>query len=150
MRSDLEALQNSIDREFPLCVAMGMQVYDQDEQGLVLRAPLELNLYGHMGFAGSLNNLCTVAGWGTVFLYLHSNQIPGSIVLRRGVIEYRQPVDSREIVARCYPIHEQQLSHFCRMYERMGQAKLDLDVEIHNAQEVAVFFHGSYAVLRDE
>ena len=68
----LEDLQTILEHEIPMCAQMGIRVHEYGPQGLVMRLPLDLNRnHQQTAFAGSLNALCTIAGWGTTYLQLH-------------------------------------------------------------------------------
>ncbi len=111
--------------------------------------PLEHNRnHQQTAFAGSLNALCTIAGWGTVYLLLRRLDHEGAIVIRRSTIKYHRPVVSSAIVARCLPIDPLAEQHFAEMYLEKGQAKLDLLVEIPGDDQPAVAFTGSYVASR--
>jgi len=147
-QSLLDELQATIEREIPVCAKMGFRVASLDERGLSFTAPLELNRNHQLtGFAGSLNALCTVTGWGMVFLLTRQHQLAGDIVIRRSAIKYLRPVDCPQIVATCACIGEAERAHFVEMLAEKGQAKLDLRAEILCHGEPAVSFHGSYVVL---
>ena len=77
-------------------------------------------------FAGSLNALCTIAGWGTVFLLLKELDRHGNIVIRRSTIRYQEPVTSAEIFARCQPVSAEARQYFLEMLDDKKQAKIDL------------------------
>ena len=144
----LEELQSTIEREIPMCRHMGIHVHSYSERGLTLRAPLERNI-NHQGtaFAGSLNALCTMAGWASVFMLTRRNGLAGDIVIRRSAIKYLRPVDSAEIFANCAAVADVDRDFFLEMLQKKGQAKLDLRVEILTDLGVAVSFTGSYVVV---
>ena len=144
----LAELQATIEGEIPMCGHMGIEVDSYDQGVLTMKAPLEQN-HNHQGtgFAGSLNALCTVCGWGRIFLLAREHGVPPRIVIRRSSIKYLRPVDQPQIVARCLPIDPENLSHFVEMLKEKGTAKIDLHVEIADADGPAVSLHGSYVVL---
>lgn len=144
----LQTLQEIIEREIPMCAEMGMQLVSYDAGGLSIRAPLDPNRnHQFSAFAGSLNALCTMTGWATVYLLMRRYELHGNIVIRRSGIKYLRPVVADQIVARCDPPGEQEKEHFLEMLREKGQSKLDLDAEILRDGEKAVSFHGSYVVL---
>jgi thioesterase domain-containing protein len=144
----LAELQATLEREIPMCTQMGIRVHDGGAGGLVMRLPLSPNRnHQQTAFAGSLNALCTVAGWGSVYLLLRELNRRGSIVIRRSSIKYQEPVNSSEIYARCIPVSAEARQYFLEMLDDKGQAKLDLIVEVAGADGPAVSFHGSYVVL---
>jgi thioesterase domain-containing protein len=130
-----------------MCAEMGIDVVEYKEGRLSVTLPLEKNRnHQQTAFAGSLNALCTIAGWGTVYLALRRLGCTGAIVIRRSTIKYHRPVTSSSIVARCLPIDPVAEQHFGEMYLEKGQAKLDLAVEISGVERPAVSFTGSYVV----
>jgi thioesterase domain-containing protein len=144
----LAELQGTLEREIPMCSQMGISVHNGGADGLVMRLPLDRNRnHQQTAFAGSLNALCTITGWGSVYLLLRELNRRGSIVIRRSTIKYQEPVNSAEIYARCTPISADARQYFLEMLDDKGQAKLDLTVEVAGRGGPAVSFHGSYVVL---
>jgi thioesterase domain-containing protein len=144
----LSELQATLEREIPMSAQMGIRVHKGDADGLVMRLPLSPNRnHQQTAFAGSLNALCTIAGWGYVYVLLRELDRRGNIVIRRSTIKYQEPVTSSEIYARCHPVAADARQYFLDMLDDKGQAKLDLAVEIAGAAGPAVVFGGSYVVL---
>jgi thioesterase domain-containing protein len=144
----LSELQATLEREIPMSAQMGIRVHKGDADGLVMRLPLGPNRnHQQTAFAGSLSALCTIAGWGYMYVLLRELDRRGSIVIRRGTIKYQEPVTSSEIYARCHPVHPDARQYFLEMLDDKGQAKLDLTVEIAGKEGPAVLFGGSYVVL---
>ncbi|HEX5471807.1 MAG TPA: YiiD C-terminal domain-containing protein [Lacipirellulaceae bacterium] len=144
----LSELQATLEREIPMSAQMGIRVHDGGADGLVMRLPLSPNRnHQQTAFAGSLNALCTIAGWGSVYLLLRELGRRGNIVIRRSTIKYQEPVTSSDIYARCQPVTAAARDYFLEMLDDKGQAKLDLMVEIAGAEGPAVSFNGSYVVL---
>jgi thioesterase domain-containing protein len=144
----LAELQATLEREIPMCAQMGISVHNGGADGLVMRLPLDRNRnHQQTAFAGSLNALCTIAGWGSVYLLLKELNRRGSIVIRRSSIRYQEPVSTSEIYARCLPVSAEARQYFLEMLDDKGQAKLELAVEVSGADGAAVAFSGSYVVL---
>jgi thioesterase domain-containing protein len=144
----LAELQATLQREIPMCAQMGISVHDGGADGLVMRLPLNPNRnHQQTAFAGSLNALCTIAGWGSVYLLLRDLGRKGNIVIRRSTIKYQEPVTSSEIFARCHPVSAEARQYFLEMLDDKGQAKLELTVEVPGRDGPAVSFSGSYVVL---
>jgi thioesterase domain-containing protein len=143
----LRDLQSTLEREIPMCAQMGIRVHSSGPEGLVMRLPLGPNRnHQQTAFAGSLNAVCTVAGWGTVFLLLKDLGRGGNIVIRRSSIRYLQPVLLPEILAHCQPVVAASRQYFVEMLDEKKQAKMDLDVEIRGPGAPLVSFNGSYVV----
>src|SRR4029077_13507207 len=65
----LSELQATLEREIPMCGQMGIRVRDGGHDGLLLSLPLSPNRnHQQTAFAGSLSSLCTIAGWGSVYI----------------------------------------------------------------------------------
>ena len=143
----LAQLQSVIEREIPICQHMGIRVQSCCSNGLSMAAPLDRNRnHQRTAFAGSLNALCTVTGWGSVFLLLLQNDLQGDIVIRRSAIKYLKPVDSTQIVSHCAHAPARHRDYFVEMLRDKGQSKIELQVEIRGQEETAVSFSGSYVV----
>lgn len=144
----LSELQVTLEREIPMSARMGIRVLSAGGDGLAMAMPLAPN-HNHQqsAFAGSLNALCTVAGWGSIYLLLRELKRDGNIVIRRSTIRYHRPVTSPEIVAHCQPVAPESIQYFLEMLDEKRQAKLDLVVEVPGNDGPAVTFHGSYVVL---
>jgi thioesterase domain-containing protein len=150
LEPELRELQQILEREIPMCAHMGIAVHGRSADGLVMRFPIEPNRnHQQTAFAGSLNALCTIAGWGTVFLLLKETGHRGSIVIRRGSIKYQEPVTSTDVFARCHPVSAEARQYFVEMLDEKKQAKLDLVVEIAGPAGSLVTFGGSYVVVLD-
>lgn len=144
----LSELQATLDREIPMSAQMGIRVHEGGLGGLVMRLPLIPNRnHQQTAFAGSLNALCTIAGWGYVFLLLGELGRRGNIVIHRSSIKYLQPVTSSEIYAYCRSVTPAETQYFVEMLDEKGQAKLELAVEVPGVEGPAVSFKGSYVVL---
>lgn len=144
--ADLGAI---LGREIPLSAQMGVRVDSHDKQGLAVSMPLEPNRNPHQtAFAGSLNALCTIAGWGMTHLLVESLGHKGSTVIRRSSIKYREPVQTERVQALCLPVSPTDLQFFSEMLLEKGQAKLDhfVQIEGEDPDRAAVLFAGSYVV----
>ena len=143
----LSQLGETLGREMPLSRAMQIETVSWDGQRLAMKMPLEPNRnHQYSAFAGSLNALCTVVGWGTVFMLLSAKGQAGNIVIRRGTIRYLRPVRSATIVATGLTIDPEQLAYFYELFDSKGKSKLDIGAEIADDQGTYVSFKGSYVV----
>jgi thioesterase domain-containing protein len=146
----LDELQATLEREIPMCAQMEIRVHRGGSHGLVMRLPLGPNRnHQQTAFAGSLNAVCTIAGWGTVFLLLKELNRKANIVIRRSTIRYHQPVNTAEILAHCQSVTAAARQYFLEMLDDKKQAKLDLEVEIPGTNGPLVSFSGSYVVTLD-
>jgi thioesterase domain-containing protein len=143
----LAALEQTLHREMPICVAMDIRPTAWDGRQLSMRMPLEPNRnHQFSAFAGSLNALCTTAGWGAVFLLLRGQGLAGNIVIRRGAIRYLRPVRSAQIVAQTLPVDAEAESFFFELLRSKGRSKIDLSAQIADAEGPLVSFSGAYVI----
>ena len=143
----LAELQRTLQREMPITVAMGIEVVSCQTSQLAMRMPLEPNRnHQYSAFAGSLNALCTIVGWGTVYVMLARQSLTGNIVIRRSNVRYLRPVCRPEFIAVSVPCEEDQEAYFMELLESKGKSKIDVSVEISDDQGPYVTFKGSYVV----
>jgi len=144
----LDDLQSTLEREIPMSAQMGIRVHEGGLDGLVMSMPLERNRnHQKTAFAGSLSALCTIAGWGYVYLLLKKLGRSGNIVIHRSTIKYTEPVTTAEIFALCRPATATESQYFLELLDDKGQTKLELAVEVAGKNGPAVSFKGSYVVL---
>lgn len=137
--------------EIPISAPMQVAADRLNDDGLWLSMPLEPNRNPHQtAFAGSLNSLCTMAGWAMTHLLTEQLGTSGSTVIRRSSIKYHEPVETPRVVAHCLPPRPADWKHFVEMLQEKGQAKLDHVVEVAGTapDRPAVLFAGSYVVVQ--
>jgi thioesterase domain-containing protein len=143
----LSKLQQTLAAEMPICTPMGIRAVSWDGRQLAMEMPLAANRnHQSTAFAGSLNALCTVVGWGTVFLMLQREQRSGSVVIRRSSIRYLRPVHDERIICRGRPVDAEAEQFFFDLLRSKGQSKIDVQSEIADVEGPLVSFHGSYVV----
>ena len=143
----LEKLQQTLNREMPITIPMGLLARSWNGLQLAMEMPLEPNRnHQYSAFAGSLNALCTATGWGTVFLLLESQGMSGNIVIRRSTIRYHRPVRTPLFIAQSQPVSSDMLEYFYELQRFKGRTKIDLSVEIADEAGPYVTFSGSYVV----
>jgi len=145
----VQALQATFEHEIPLTRSIGMQVADYDGSRLALRAPLVQNVnHKATAFAGSLNAVATLAGWGLVWLILRERGLRWTIVIHESSSQYRLPVRD-DFVAVCALPEAQQVDTFVTGLPRRGKARLALSTDILDGDRIAVAFKGSYVAFLD-
>ena len=143
----LTCLQQTLEREMPICRAMELSARSWNDQQLAMQMPLAPNRnHQYSAFAGSLSALCTITGWGVVFLLLREKGLTGNIVIRRSGIRYLRPVRSPHIVAQSLPADREHVGYFFELLESKGRSKIDVAVAIADEQGAYVKFTGSYVV----
>jgi thioesterase domain-containing protein len=141
-------LQALLSRELPITQHLGVEVLRLDDTGLELRLPLAANR-NHKGaaFAGSLNALATLAGWGVLVDVLARRGIDAHVVIQDSSVRYLAPVHA-DAVARCAAPHSAPLEHALATFGRRGLARLALTAEIAQDGQPAVAFQGRYVFHR--
>lgn len=139
-------LQEVLNHEIPLTAAIGITVAGYDGDTLTLAAPLRQNRnHKSTAFAGSLNALVTLAGWGLIWVLLKERDMTATIVIQESLSRYLRPVRA-DFTARCRKPDEARLSAFETTLRRRGKARLELRVEILDGEHVAMDFTGRYVV----
>lgn len=145
------ALQDVLHHEIPLSQQIGLVVEEYDGERLSLRAPLAPNInHKSTAFAGSLNAVATLAGWGLTWLLLREHDLDGVIVIHESAARYELPVAS-DFVATCRLPATHAIERFLVALRRRGKARLALTVEILDTQgRAAVVFSGSYVAFIEQ
>lgn len=145
--AQLQRLQQTLGKHMPICDAMQITARGWNNRCLAMGMPLGPNKnHQYSAFAGSLSALCTITGWGEVFMLLQNRGLEGNVVIRRSAIRYLKPVRSEQIVAQCRPLESEQVEYFFELLEGKGRSKIDVAVEIPHRDEPFVVFSGSYVV----
>ncbi|HEV2583448.1 MAG TPA: thioesterase domain-containing protein [Ktedonobacteraceae bacterium] len=139
-----QALQRTLHTEIPITRHIGLLVVSYDGSRLALSAPIERNInHKATAFAGSLNSVATLAGWGLIWILLQEAGIEATIVIQDSSSHYRRPI-THDFTASCQKPDEAQVAQFTRMLREKGRARLELQAEIHENDAVAMSFHGRY------
>jgi thioesterase domain-containing protein len=138
------ALQHTLHAEIPLTQHIGIQVIDYDGASLTLAAPIEPNInHKATAFAGSLNSVATLAGWGLIWIMLREAALVATIVIQDSASQYRRPV-GHNFSAICHKPDDAQIDQFMRMLREKGKARLELYTEIRENEAVSMSFRGRY------
>ncbi len=143
-----QKLQEILGKAIPLTQAMGIIVERYTGKELTIVAPLANN-FNHLGtaFGGSLYIAAVLSSWGLLYLRLREAGVKGSIVIRKGNVEYLRPVTG-DIVATGTMPSDEVFGEFLGTYSRTGKAKMVIHAVINAEGGVAVKFEGSFALVR--
>ena len=97
-------------------------------------------------FAGSLNSVVTLAGWGMIWLLLKELNIAGTMVIQDSASHYRRPV-TRYFTAICHRPGAEHVYQFANMLREKGRARLVLQANIHEQDILVMSFQGRYVAL---
>lgn len=148
--SYIEALQATFDHEIPITREIGIRVAHYNGEQLALTAPIERNInHKATAFAGSLNSVVTLAGWGMIWLLLKELDIPATIVIQDSASHYRRPV-TRDFTAICSRPGNDQVEQFARTLREKGRARLELAATISERDVLVMSFQGRYVALLNE
>jgi thioesterase domain-containing protein len=144
MEQRLRSLQEFLLKEIPIAKHLGVSVAAYENGCLALNAPFQANSNQHStGFAGSLNAVTTLAGWGQLWLILKEYGYDAQIVIQNSVVEYLRPVTT-DFTAVCHRPERTLIERLIKVLARKGKARLTLSAEISEAGERAVSFTGRY------
>lgn len=135
--------------ELPITQSLGIRVESRSGGGLVLWLPLAVNR-NHKGavFAGSLNAVATLAGWGALWLALAEAGTDAHVVIQDSTIRYPRPARS-DVRATCAGPLPAALEQALDLLRRRGRARLALASEVHDAEGTPVAgFSGRYVLHR--
>jgi thioesterase domain-containing protein len=143
-----QKLQSILDQAIPLTQAMGITVERYTGRELTILAPLANN-FNHLGtaFGGSLYIATVLSSWGLLYLRLREAGVKGSIVIRKGNVEYLRPVTGDIIATGTMPSDEV-FNEFLDTFSRTGKAKMVIHAVINGDDGPAVKFEGSFALVR--
>ena len=143
-----QTLQSILDQAIPLTQAMGITVERYNGRELTILAPLANN-FNHLGtaFGGSLYIAAVLSSWGLLYLRLREAGVEGSIVIRRGNVEYLRPVTGDIIATGAMP-PEEEFQAFLDTYRSTGKAKMLIHAVIMGDGGLAVKFEGNFALVK--
>jgi thioesterase domain-containing protein len=141
-----QALQQTLTQDIPITQHIGITIARYDNNGLVLQAPLAGNTNPKgTAFAGSINSLLTLTGWGQIWLLLKELHIDGYVVIQNSHTDYLRPVTG-DFAAFCHRPGQDEIDKLQQGLQKKGKARMELGVVIRQSDEVAVEFKGRYVV----
>ncbi|QBD81983.1 thioesterase [Ktedonosporobacter rubrisoli] len=146
MNNLLRELQDTLAHEIPLTRHLGLIVDSYHNERLILKAPLGCNInHKRTAFAGSINALATLAGWGQLWLVLKELDIPGQIVIQDSSSNYLLPVKD-DFIASCQRPGEEQITRLAQTLQKHKKARVELGAEVYSGHDLAAVFKGRYVL----
>jgi thioesterase domain-containing protein len=146
MNEHLQALQQTLAQDIPITQHMSITIESYDDKGLILKAPLAGNTNPKgTAFAGSINALLTLAGWGQIWLILKELDIVGDVVIQNSSINYLRPVTG-DFAAICHKPDQDDVAGIEQLLKKKGKARVKLSAEIYQGDVVVVEFKGRYVM----
>lgn len=140
-------LQAKFLREIPITRHLGLRVDSYAGDELRISAPLGPNVNDKgTAFAGSLNALMTLAGWGLVHLRLQEAGEDCDIVIHKGELLFSAPIRSPfQAVA---VVTEDDWSAGMARLQSRGRGRILVATRVEAAGETAATLNGQYVALR--
>jgi len=147
--ADQEALRGKLATEIPVTQHLGLQVLEASADGLWLTAPLARNV-NHEGtaFAGSVNAVATLAGWGWTWLLLRRHRVEAHVVLQDSAIRYHTPIQG-DFTAHCAAAEPASVDRLLHALEGHGRGRIALGVDVRVGDRLVATFEGRYVALRE-
>lgn len=145
------SLSQVLSAELPITQSLGIGVLTAESGRVVLTLPLLANR-NHKGtvFAGSLNAVATLAGWGLLWVELQHRGIDAHVVIQDATIRYLEPAHG-DVRATCTGVDPAEMDRAMAILARRGRARVTLSVEVHDAdQRLVATLTGRYVIHRRE
>lgn len=140
-------LQGKFLREIPMTRHLGLRVDGYTGSELRLSAPLEPNVNDKgTAFAGSLNALMTLAGWGLVHLRLEEAGEKCDIVIHKGELEFSAPI--RTPFQAVATLQEGDWADCMQRLQSRGRGRILVETRVEAAGATAARMAGRYVALR--
>ena len=140
-------LEQTLHRDIPITLEMGIRIAAYDGNNLRLTAPLSPNVNDKgTAFGGSLYSLAVLCGWSLLHLKLNEAGLPHNVVIQEASVRYLLPV-SQDITAECH-IDDEAITQMYASLEKHDRARLPLAVVIKQNERPALEFSGRYVVLK--
>ncbi len=133
-------------KQMPLLDFMQVEAKGWDGQILTLSAPLEPNRNDkNTAFAGSIASLSTVTGWALLMLWCNREFGPCQVAVYHAELRYRYPITDHFQASAHLP-SEAALNQLRKRMASHGKGRVDVQLNVHSAQQEAVTQTAGYAV----
>ena len=137
-------LQQEWATKIPISQHMGINIRQYSGWRFETAAPLNANVNVHdTMFAGSIYSQATLTGWGLVWLMLKEQGLLGNIVLSKGNIHYKRPINLEPFAV----AHKYRMKGSLRELIEGRNAKLDIDVDVYSGPKLAAVFSATFVVM---
>lgn len=148
MTAEIEHLQAYVERNIPIATAFGAKVLEIGDETLTIGAPLSANInHKRTVFGGSLQAVATLACWSLLHHKLRGSTDPGEIVITNSSIDYVAPVTGDFTATASLP-NPDRWQQFLRVFDRRGKARLQLQAQIYQGEDLAVDYTGTFAAIK--
>jgi thioesterase domain-containing protein len=138
----VRAAEKFLHQQIPITRAMGVRVVSNDDNGLIVEAPVALNS-NHLrtGFGGSINAVATLAAYGLLWSELRAHDV--HVVVAESTIRFLRPVHET-IRAICPRPDQPQWAAFRTEFAQKGKARIALRVHVIEQEQTAAEFEGTF------
>ena len=148
MNPEIEQLQTYVERNIPIASAFGAKVMEIGSDTLTISAPLSANInHKRTVFGGSLQAVATPACWSLLHHKLRGSTDPGEIVITNSSIDYITPVTGDFVATAALP-NPERWQQFLKVFDRRGKARLQLQAQIYQGEDLAVDYTGTFAAIK--
>jgi thioesterase domain, putative len=134
--------------QIPITEKMKFEVIKFEPSSVKMMAKLEPNInHKCTGFAGSINSLMTLCGWGVVFANVKEFAPNSHIVIQRSNIEYLFPIE-KDFVAECNLNNKHDMEKLQLTFNKFNRARIKLNVYCKDDNKLLSKFEGQYVVFR--
>jgi len=142
------AFQQFLYEQIPITEKMRLEVIKFKPSSVKMLARLEPNYnHKHTAFAGSINSLMTLCGWGVVFANVKEFDPNSHIVIQKSNIEYLFPIE-KDFVAECKIERKEDIEKFILTFNKFSRARIKLNVYCKDENKLLSKFEGQYVVFR--
>lgn len=140
--------QQFLYEQIPITQKMKFEVLKFELSSVKMLARLEPN-FNHKctAFAGSINSLMTLCGWGVVFANVKEFASNSHIVIQRSNIEYLFPIE-KDFVAECNIDNKHDMEKLQLTFDKFNRARIKLNVYCKDENKILAKFEGQYVVFR--
>lgn len=134
--------------QIPLARAIGIEIKEASLDQIIMTAPLEPNS-NHMdtAFGGSLATVLILVCYSYLFNRLELEGFGAHVLIKDGHTQYLDPV-REDIKAICKAPDNEVLSHFIKVFERRGKARIKLEAFIQAGPNKSCVFTGEFVAVR--
>ena len=140
--------QQFLYEQIPITEKMKFEVIQFEPSVVKMLARLEPN-FNHKctAFAGSINSLMTLCGWGIVYANIQEFAPNSHIVIQRSNIEYLSPIE-KDFLAECHIDNKHDIDKLQLTFNKFKRARIKLNVYCKDQNRFLSKFEGQYVVFR--
>lgn len=141
---NLSELRSLLYSEIPMSSAMEVEVTEESETSITLKAPLSVNR-NHLdtAFGGSLSTLLILSCYAWLFQRMNQEGFSCHVLIQEGHTDFILPV-KEDLKAICYAPDRKSFEKFLESFRRKGVGRMTLKAEIITSSGKACDFHGVF------